>query len=136
MSLANRGNDFNFFYEPNKAIWELKNRKWVQKSTIFGQIDIRVLAILRVQKVVSNFFGEKTQYFFSFIFLNVFRYQGTWFLFFSGPNKAILELKNQKWVQKLTIFDQIDIHVLAILGVQKVVFWTFSKLFKTCLGSI
>ena len=58
------------------------------------------------------------------------------FKFFHGPNKAILELKNQKWVQKSTIFDQIDIHVLAILGVQKVVFWTFSKLFKTCLGSI
>ena len=81
------------------------------------------------------------------------------FKFFHGPNKAILELKNQKWVQKSTIFDHIDIHVLAILGVQKfqskfdslltcemvifehfgvkkVVFLTFSKLYKTCLGSI
>ena len=68
MSLANRGNDFNFFYEPNKAILELKNRKWVQKSTIFGQIDIRVLAILRVQKVVSNFFLGKNAVFFFFHF--------------------------------------------------------------------
>ena len=51
MSLANRGNDFKFFYEPNKAILELKNRKWVQKSTIFGQIDIRVLAILSRQGI-------------------------------------------------------------------------------------
>ena len=58
------------------------------------------------------------------------------FNFFFGPNKAILELKNQKWVQKLTIFDQIDIHILVILGVKKVVFWTFSKLFRKILSIV
>ena len=61
MSLAIRGNDFKFFPGPNKAILELKNRKWFQKLTIFGQIDIRVLAILGVQKV-----WEKTRIFFIF----------------------------------------------------------------------
>ena len=58
------------------------------------------------------------------------------FNFFFGPNKAILELKNQKWVQKLTIFDQIDIHILVILVVKKVVFWTFSKLFRKFLSIV
>ena len=68
MSLANKGNDFNFFYEPNKAILELKNRKWVQKSTIFGQIDIRVLVILGVKKVESKNLVAKNAIFFSFFF--------------------------------------------------------------------
>ena len=58
------------------------------------------------------------------------------FKFFHGPNKAILELKNQKWVQKLTIFDQIDIHILVILVVKKVVFWTFLKLFRKFLSIV
>ena len=42
MTLANRGNDFKFFPEPNKAIVELRNRKLIQTSTIFGQLDVRV----------------------------------------------------------------------------------------------
>ena len=76
MSLANRGNDFNIFYEPNKAILELKNRKWVQKSTIFGQIDIRVLAILEVQKIESKNFWQKNAIFIFSFFLNVLSYHG------------------------------------------------------------
>ena len=37
---------------------------------------------------------------------------------------------------KIDTFCQIDICDLAILGVEKVVFWTFSKFFKSCLGSV
>ena len=37
---------------------------------------------------------------------------------------------------KIDTFGQVDIHVLAILGVEKIVFWTFSKLFWSCLGSV
>ena len=60
MSLAIRGNDFNFFFSTKKAKIELLDRKWTQKSTLFGQVDIRDLAILGVEKVVfwtfSNMF--------------------------------------------------------------------------------
>ena len=37
---------------------------------------------------------------------------------------------------KIDTFCQIDIRDLAILGVEKVVFWIFSKFFKGCLGSV
>ena len=37
---------------------------------------------------------------------------------------------------KIDTFGQVDIRDLAILGVEKVVFWTFSKLFWSCLGSV
>ena len=74
-----QGNVFKFFPGPNKAILELKNRKWVQKSTIFGQIDIRVLVILGVKKVESKKILGKNAGFFFLFFLNVFSYQGTRF---------------------------------------------------------
>ena len=59
MSLAIRENDLNFFPGPNKAILELKNQKWTQKSTIFGQNHIRVLAILGVQKDLFKYLRVK-----------------------------------------------------------------------------
>ena len=37
---------------------------------------------------------------------------------------------------KIDTFGQIDIPDLAIFGVEKVVFWTISKFFKSCLGSV
>ena len=37
---------------------------------------------------------------------------------------------------KIDTFGQVDIHDLAILGVEKTVFWTFSKLFGSCLGTV
>ena len=37
---------------------------------------------------------------------------------------------------KIGTFGQVDIRDLAILGVEKTVFWTFSKLFWSCLGSV
>ena len=54
------GTILNFFTDP---ILELKNRKWVQKLTIFGQIDICVLAILGVQKFRSKNVGRKNAIF-------------------------------------------------------------------------
>ena len=56
MTLAITGKDFKFFHGPNKAILELKNRKLIKKSTIFGQIHIRVLAIMGVKIVGSKNF--------------------------------------------------------------------------------
>ena len=37
---------------------------------------------------------------------------------------------------KIDTFGQVDIRVLAILGIGKVVFWTFSKLLRSCLESV
>ena len=44
--------------------------------------------------------------------------------------------RRAKMDPKIDTFGQVDIHDLAILGVKKVIFWTFSKLFWSCLGSV
>ena len=46
------------------------------------------------------------------------------------------ELVERKWTQIYATFGQDDICVLAILGVKKVDFWTFSKLFWSCFRSV
>ena len=38
--------------------------------------------------------------------------------------------------QKIDLFDKVDIPVLTIFGVKKVVFWIFSKLFKSSRGIV
>ena len=38
--------------------------------------------------------------------------------------------------QNFAHFDRFEGSFLTILGVKKVVFWTFSKLFRSCLGSV
>ena len=44
--------------------------------------------------------------------------------------------RRAKMDPKIDTFGQVDIRDLAILGVEKTVFWTFSKLFWSCLGSV
>ena len=44
--------------------------------------------------------------------------------------------RTAKMDPKIDTFGQVDIRVLAILGVKKIVFWTFSKLFWSCLGGV
>ena len=44
--------------------------------------------------------------------------------------------KIKNFGQKFAHFGRSEGSFLAILGVQKVVFWTFSKLFGSCLGSV
>ena len=56
MPLAIRGNDFNFFFNPNKAIFELKSQKWTQKSTFFAKVETRVLTILGSKKSIFGLF--------------------------------------------------------------------------------
>ena len=82
MSLAIRGNDFNFFFQCQRAKNRARTAKMDPKIDIFGQFDTRDLAIRR--RLVE-------------------------FLVF---------------------------HSAFILGVKKVDFWTFSKLFWSCLGCV
>ena len=49
-----------------------------------------------------------------------------------GKNRA----RRTKMDPKIDTFGQIDIRVLAILGVEKVDFSTFPKLFWSCLGNV
>ena len=44
--------------------------------------------------------------------------------------------RRSKMDPKIDTFCQVDTRVLAILGVEKVVFWTFSELFWSWLGSV
>ena len=47
-----------------------------------------------------------------------------------------LRARRSKMDPKIDTFGHIDTRVLAILVVKKVDFWTFSKLFWSCLGSV
>ena len=65
MSLAIRGNDFNFFFTINKTKIELVNRKWTQKSTlfarltpVFGRFGVRKSRFLDFFKVVMELFRK------------------------------------------------------------------------------
>ena len=57
-------------------------------------------------------------------FLQIFRYQ-------QGKNRA----RRPKMDPKIDTFGQVDIRVF-ILGIENIVFWTFSNLFWSCLGSV
>ena len=45
-----------FFFSPNKAILELKNKKWTQKSTFFAKVATHVLTILGSKKSIFGLF--------------------------------------------------------------------------------
>ena len=53
-----------------------------------------------------------------------------------GCKRGNFSARRAKMDLKIDTFRQIDIRDLAIFGVKKVVFWTFSKLFRGCIGSI
>ena len=74
------------------------------------------------------FFWENIRGFFLFLLLNVFSYQGT-DLFFFHYQQAKNRTHKSKIDPKIDTFCQVDIRDLAILGVEKDVFWTFSKFF-------
>ena len=68
---------------------------------------------------------------------NVFSYYGEhFFIFFILWQQDNFMARRLKMDIKLDTFGHIDTRVLAILGVKKVDFWTFSKLFWSCLGSV
>ena len=50
--------------------------------------------------------------------------------------ETIFEVLGPKYTQKSTFFAKVDTRVLTILGVKKVVFWNFEKLFWSCLGFV
>ena len=62
--------------------------------------------------------------------------EGNDFNFFFQCQRPKNRARRPKMDPKIDTFDQVDMRVLAILGVKKVVFWTFSKLFWSCLGSV
>ena len=63
------------------------------------------------------------------MFLTIMEY-----IFFSTKNPKI-ELVDRKQTKKATFFCKVGTRVLAIVEVEKVVLWTFSKFFGSCLGS-
>ena len=70
-------------------------------------------------------------------FSNVFSYhQGERFFLIFGYQQAKNRARSSKMDPKYATFCQVGIRVLANLVVQKVVSWTFSKLFLSCLGSV
>ena len=50
------GERFFFFFSTNKAILELKNKKWTLKSTIFAKVATHVLTILGTKKSIFGLF--------------------------------------------------------------------------------
>ena len=78
--------------------------------------------------VFEIFLRRNRVYFYFFFFFNLLSYKGERFFFFhhqQAKNRA----RRSTMDPKIDTFCQIDISDLAILGVKKVVFWTFSKIF-------
>ena len=89
MSLAIRGNDFNFFFSTNKPKIELADRKWTTIIDTFCPVGTRVLAnlkleagILKVYLHLKFFSGVKL--IFEKVFFKVFSYRVE--LFFEKKN--------------------------------------------------
>ena len=75
--------------------------------------------------------GENFVFFFLFLF-NVYSYYGER-LFFFQYKRANKRARKSKIDPKIDTFWQVGIRDLAILGVEKIVFWTFSKLFVSSI---
>ena len=72
----------------------------------------------------------------SIFFFNVFNYQREQFNFFFQYKTAKYSARRAKIEPKIDTFCSIGIRDLAILQVEKVVFWTLSKVFWSCLGRV
>ena len=59
ISLAIRGNDFNFFFSTNKPKIELVGRKWTQKSTLFPKSTSKIWPFWVWKNYFSVYFFEK-----------------------------------------------------------------------------
>ena len=71
-----------------------------------------------------------------FYFVNVFSYHGERFLQIFWCQQGKIRACRPKIDPQIDTFVQVDIRFLAILGVEKVVFWTFSRLLWTYLESV
>ena len=89
-----------------------------------------VVGRIYLQKKVA-----KTWYLFFSFFLMCITIWGNEFNFFLHK-RVINSARRVKIDPKVGTFCRIGIRDLAILGVKKVVFWRFSKLFWSCLGSV
>merc|ERR1712131_226917 len=103
MSLAIRGNDFNFFFDTNKPKIELVGRKWTQKSELFA----------RLTSVIWPFWGSKKSFsgvFRSFlrvvweVFRHYFRPKKAYFWVYFQLQRFINDPKNRKFRSKICPF--------------------------------
>ena len=80
---------------------------------------------------LSKYFWENLCF---FLFFQSFKLLGGMihFLHYQQAKRA----RRSTMDPKMDAFCQIDISDLSILGLEKVVFWTFSKFFYICLGSV
>ena len=106
MCLAIWGNDFFSEIFSNKAILELVERKWTQKSAFLA-----FFAILGQKRRFFDFILEKVVLFFYFLV-------------------SAKEARRSKIDPKIDTFGHIDTRVLAILVVKKIDFCTFQSFFR------
>ena len=77
---------------------------------------------------------KKCEFFFFAFFKNIFS-GGTIIIFFHDQ-QAKNRARRSKMEPKIDTFCHVDTRVLGIFGIKKDVFWTFSKLFWSCLRSV
>ena len=102
MSLAIRGNDFNFFFTTKKPKIQLVGRKWTQKSTLLGVFGVFTFGVF----TFSIFFWEKTRGFFFFFFKCLQLLGGTILIFFHYQ-KAKNIARRSKMDSKIDTFGRI-----------------------------
>ena len=86
-------------------------------------------------RIYLYFFKKNFVIFFVHFFFMCLAIRGNDYFFFQYQ-QAKNRIRTAKIDQKIDTFCQVDTRDLAILWVKKIVFWTFSKLFRKCLGII
>ena len=128
MSLALRGNDFNFFSSTNKAKMELIGRKWAKKSTLLPDWHPRCSHFVVRKSRFLDFFNVFLELFgkcLSIVFGLRRPTFGRIFIFKSWYMTPKIEIFGQKYAH----FGGFKGSFLTILRVEKVGFWTFSNFF-------
>ena len=139
MSLAIRGNDFNFFFSTNKAKIELVERKWTRKSTL----------LVKLTSVIWPFWGSKKS--FSGLFRTCFGVVQEvfghcfwpWKAYFWGYfqlERLLNDPENQNFLSKICSFWHFWGVIFDHFGGRKSRFLDFFKvvleLFRKCLGIV
>ena len=135
MSLAIRGNDFNFFFSANDPKIELVDRKWTSKSTLLAKLTSVIWPFWVSKKSFSGLFQSFLELFRNCLGIVLGLRRPTFGCIFSSKG-PLMTPKIDIFCQKFAHFGGFEGSFLTILEVKKVDFWTFSKLFWTCLGSV
>ena len=137
-----QGERFIFFSSIDELKIEIAERIQTRKLKVCAEFASVFWPFWGLEKSYSGLYQSGWEkfcvYFFLFFFFQMCLATGRSDFNLSSQNQGDKNIiaRRSKIEPKIDTFCRADISDLPILGVVKVVFWNFSKLFKSCLGSI